>query len=271
MKRVRGWCQRGLALGLATVSLLAAGWGLAEAQFNEREVRREINIEDKSEDIRAKDSKIWVLDFHFKDPRLITVDIPGRGRRICWYLWYQVINRTGEPQLIHPDFELVTLDKPGNYRDQILPKAQEAIRQVEDPLGHLNMKNSVTISAEPIPVSKPDAAPRAITGVAIWDDVNPESNRYSIFVTGLSNGWSVAEVPPNNKQVLRRKTLQLNFKRQGDRFFQHSDEIRFVPPAQWIYRASAVQLNPDKPADKQGVRRPALSPTIIPVKASPER
>jgi len=39
-----------------------------------------------------------VLDFRFKAPRLLTVDIPGRGRKICWYMWYQVVNRTGEDQ-----------------------------------------------------------------------------------------------------------------------------------------------------------------------------
>ena len=247
---------RALVLVLVPASLLAAGLRLATAQYNERNVYRSINIEDKSEDVTAKDSKIWVLDFRFKDPRLITVDIPGRGRKLCWYLWYQVINNTSEPHLFIPDFELVTHDKPGVYHDQVLPKVQEAIKQVEDPLDHLKIKNSVTISAEPIPVSKPDANPRAITGVAIWDDVNPDSNRYSIFVTGLSNGWSLAEIPPDNKQVLRRKTLQLNFRRVGDRFYQHADEIRFVPPAEWIYRASPVPMGKsvppvDKPADKK--------------------
>ena len=44
-----------------------------------------------------------------------------------------------------------------------------------------------------------------VTGVAIWDDVNPEATRFSIFVSGLSNGWSLAEIPPENKQVVRRK------------------------------------------------------------------
>src|SRR5439155_7237643 len=120
----------------------------------------------------------------------------------------------------------------------------------EDPTDYLKLKNSVTIAGEPIPVSKADAAPRTVTGVAIWDDVNPDANRYSIFVSGLSNGWSLAEVPPDNKQVVRRKTLQLNFKRLGDRYYQRSGEIHFVAPVEWVYRATNVTLPGGKPAAK---------------------
>lgn len=261
---------------LWTLLLAGLAAGMAGAQRpNERDVRKEINVEDKSEDVTAPDSRIWVLKFRFKEPRLITVDIPGRGRRICWYLWYQVINDTGEPRYFIPDFELVTLDKPGTYRDQVLPKVQEAIRQIEDPTGYLDIKNSVTIASQPIPVSKPDAAPKAVTGVAIWDDVNPDANRMSIFVSGLSNGWSVAEIPPDNKQVIRRKTLQLNFKRQGDRYYQRSDDIRFIPPEEWIYRSSGVTLEPKKPdappakEDKKdaAARALRLSPQLVSITA----
>jgi hypothetical protein len=214
---------------------------------NEREVKIGRNVQD-SDDVTAPNSKVWVLDFKFKDPRLIKVDVPGRGQKVCWYLWYQVINNTPEPHTFIPDFELVTHDRNTVHHDQILPRVQEAIRQVEDPSDYLKIKNSVTISAEPIPPSRPNAAPRVVTGVAIWDDVDPDANRYSIFVSGLSNGWAVTDpIPPATKPVVRRKTLQLNFKRIGDRFLQHSEEIRFVPPEQWIYRGSQLSV-PGLPA-----------------------
>jgi hypothetical protein len=237
---------------LALPVVLGAALSLSYAQKsspNEREAKPDINVEDK-DDIHNPDSKIWVLDFKFFDPRLITVDIPGRGRKLCWYLKYQVINNTKEPRTFYPDFELVTLDKPGVFHDQVLPKVQEAIRQIEDPTGYLDIKNSVTIAAKPIPPSKPNAVPSSVTGVAIWDDVNPDANRFSIFVSGLSNGWSLAEIPPDNKQVIRRKTLQLNFKRLGDRYYQHSGQIHFVAPVEWVYRATNVTLPPDKAAAK---------------------
>jgi hypothetical protein len=224
-------CLGGLAIGPARA-----------ANPNERDVKPQANVLDK-DDIASPDSKIWALEFHFKDPRVITVDVPGRGRRVCWYLWYQVINRTKEPHTFIPDFELVTLDKNAVHRDQVLPRVQEAVREIEDPTGRLNIKNSVTIAAEPIPPTLPNAAPRPVTGVAIWDDVDPDTNRFSIFVSGLSNGWAITDpIPPDKEPVVRRKTLELNFKRLGDRFYQDSREIQFIEPPQWIYRASHLKL-----------------------------
>jgi hypothetical protein len=244
---------------LALVGLLAPvlslGVGQAAGPFNEYEAKAFQSDLDKKGDV-------WVLDFRFKAPRLIKVDIPGRGTRICWYLWYQVINHTGKPRTFIPDFELVTqdTDNPGVYRDEVLPKVQDAINKIENPTGadYLMAKNSVTIANTPIPPSKEDAYPIAITGVAIWDgtaaDVKKrdskkkdlaDSNRYSIFVTGLSNGWVITD-PPGGKGgedvVVRRKTLQLNFKRLGDRFSRDSRDISFVAPAEWMYRPTMVKI-----------------------------
>src|SRR5438128_10927791 len=97
--------------------------GLAQrVNPNERAAPQLTNVEDK-DDIQKSDGKIWVLDFKFYDPRTITVDIPGRGRRICWYLKYQVINNTNEPRTFIPDFVIVTPAKPGGaYHDPSLPK-----------------------------------------------------------------------------------------------------------------------------------------------------
>ncbi len=148
-----------LATGLATC--LAQG----PAMFNEREVKTSGTTSDDPK------SDVWTFDFRFKDPRLIVKNIPGRGTRICWYMWYQVINRSKEPQKFHPEFELVTLDFPGTYNDEVLTTVEEAIKKIEDPTGYQEIKNTVAISANPIPVSlAPDKAfPKAITGVAIWD------------------------------------------------------------------------------------------------------
>src|SRR4051794_9356813 len=81
----------GLVLGAALVGVALA------VNPNEREVKPAANVQD-ADDISSADSKIWVLDFKFKDPRLIKANIPGRGQKVCWYLWYQVINYTKEPR-----------------------------------------------------------------------------------------------------------------------------------------------------------------------------
>src|SRR5713101_634768 len=112
---------------LMVVPALSIGLAQAPGTFNEHEVKQQSNVQDKGD--------IWVLDFRFKDPRLITVDVPGRGRKVCWYLWYQLINNTGQARTPTLDFELVTLDKPGVHQDEVLPKVQEAIKKIEDPTG----------------------------------------------------------------------------------------------------------------------------------------
>ena len=75
--------------------VVLAGASLAvlplSANPNERYVKPGGNVQDAD---AARNSKLWVLDFKFKDPRLIKVNIPGRGQRVCWYLWYQVINHS---------------------------------------------------------------------------------------------------------------------------------------------------------------------------------
>ncbi len=275
----RRWLAASRCGVAALLAVLGAGLTLAQGPGDVRDVRREINVEDKTENIHDPESKIWVLDFRFRAPRLLTVDIPGRGRKICWYMWYQVWNRTKEPHIFRPRFELVTLDKSGVYVDEVLPSVQEAIRKIEDPLGHQDIKNSVTIAKEPIPPTKADSVPKAVTGVAVWTDVNPDATQFSIFVTGLSNGWSLAEIPPDNKQVIRRKTLQLNFRKLGDRYFQHSGEIRFAPPEQWLYRTSTLQVTegkapvkkPEPPPEKGGARVPTPPDRALSGKPGPDR
>jgi hypothetical protein len=292
MKANRANPRRRFALALLAGTALVLSLGLFEAvgqttTFNEREVKSEKTDKDDEQ------LDVWSLDFRFKDPRLIKVNIPGRGTRICWYMWYQVINRTKEPRLFIPDFELVTTDYPGVYHDEILPSVQDAIRKLEDPSGYQDIKNSVTIAAQPIPVSRPEgqAFPRVVTGVAIWDGSSADpaqrdrsrrdladSTRFSIYISGLSNGWVLVDPIVSGKNeapVVRRKTLKLNFQRLGTRDSLDSREIQFVPPAEWMYRASTIRLSPDLPGaqpkmgpeDKGAPKAGALPPAPVPVKA----
>jgi hypothetical protein len=252
---------------LAAAVLLAAALPAAsQFSFNEREVKATPSKIDKAD--------VWAFDFRFKDPRMIKVNIPGRGERICWYLWYQVINRTGEPREIAPMFELVTLDHPGLYRDELLPLVVKQISKIEDPTGYQEIKTSVEITRKPIPASKPaeEAFPRAITGVAVWDGsaADPskrdpkqrdlsDCTRFSIFLRHLSNGFVEVDSPvAGEPPITQYKTLQLNFRRRGDRYSVDPRDIEFVPPAQWIYRSAgrripvaAVVVDDDKGTEKK--------------------
>jgi hypothetical protein len=255
---------KGALLGLLTAVGLAFMYlpGLhsqTQTTFNEHEV--------KSQPSKLDKVGVWAMDFRFKDPRILKLKIPARGERMVWYMWFQVINRSDKPQEISPSFELVTLDNPGVYRDQILITAEEAIKKLEDKSGYLDIKNTVMISKFAIPKSKPadEAFPRPVTGVAIWD-AGPadgakrdaklkelsDTTRFSIFIRGLSNGFVEIDAPaPGLPQVTQYKTLQINFKRKGDRFSTDSRNIEFVSPAQWIYRSAARTIPAEKKDEKK--------------------
>ena len=248
-----------ILIAIAVAASFLAIPGAGQTTNNEREVKSQPSQLDKL--------GIFAMDFRFKDPRILKIKLPARGERICWYLWYQVINRSGKAEDIQPYFELVTLDNPGIYRDEILITAEEAIKKLEDPNKYQDIKNTVLMSKFAIPPSKPadEAFPKPVTGVAIWDagPADPkkadktyrelrETTRFTIFVRGLSNGAVEVDAPaPGLPPITQYKTLQLNFKRKGDRFSIDSRDIEFVSPAQWIYRSAARTISTKKDAEKK--------------------
>src|SRR4051794_33500803 len=110
---------------------------------------------------------------------------------------------------------------PTDLHDEVLPSVEPLIQKVEDPAALAPLKNTVTIAAEPIPVSKPGTPPQRIQGVAIWDDVPADAKRFTVFVSGLSNAWVAVEGKDGPAPRIRRKVLQLEFRRVGE-------EMRFV-------------------------------------------
>ena len=258
--------------------------GLAPARNpNEKEIKPAPNAQDPDEiydkDGNPKpDSKIWVLDFKFKPLRSIKVNVPGRGEQVCYYLWYQVTNKTAKPQLFVPNFELVTHDTRMVYRDEILPTVLDAIAALEDQSRVQKIKSSNSIARDPIPASRPNAIPPAVTGVAIFTDPNEplprdnsearqrkaklpklsDSNFFSIFIGGLSNGWAETEaIGDSNKTVVRRKTLQLKFRRFGDGALRRDEDLRYIGH-EWLYRASSLEIPKDKGGAKPEEKPPMM-------------
>jgi hypothetical protein len=202
---------------------------------------------------------VWTLHFRYKPPRITTVDALDKdGRKVkktVWYLWYQVYNRSGEPQTCLPEFELVTKDLNTTHLDEPQPYIFEQIKKFEDrtispekPNGYYNFQTSIGISRHPIPASKPDAVPQVVSGLAIWTDMAekaPKTNKFAIYVTGLSNGLAVEETAAGEK-LIKRKTLQINFLRPTDDKRPQvgdiiPDDIN-APAEKWIYRtASSVK------------------------------
>lgn len=198
---------------------------------------------------------IWCLEFAFKPPRTLDVDIPAGDlkmrRTTVHYLVYRVKNVGGrrvvttrhevqgeldpvertvepfeKPIKFLPQFVLETREGIADgegissyraYLDRLVPSAIGAIRQREDPAREL--LDSAAISATEI------APGEERWGVAIWEAVDPRIDYFSIYVRGLTNAirWRKREGrniqptdPPGEHIEQTLKSLRLDFWRPGD-------------------------------------------------------
>jgi hypothetical protein len=250
-------------LGAVAVSAIG-GPGAVLAQPNVREKK----IEPVTLDLDGVG--VWTLHFRYKPPRIVTLDGFSKdgkpNKQVVWYMWYQVYNlpperpdnvapapgddkkRLGQPVTFLPEFELVTKDLLTSHLDEPQPHILSQLEKIENPQNHPNLRllSSIEISKRPIPVTGPDSIPRVVTGVAVWTDMAdkaPKTNKFSVYVVGLSNGQATEELRTGEK-VIKRKTLQLNFIRPTDDLRPQITDIRpddaNAPAEQWIYRTSSV-------------------------------
>lgn len=200
---------------------------------------------------------VWTLHFRYKPPRIETLNGFGKDgkpqKQVVWYMWYQVYNlpredRAAEPVTFLPEFELVTKDLLTTHLDEPQPLIVAQLNKIENKENHpsLRLQTSIEISKRPIPPSKPDAIPRVVTGVAVWTDMAekaPKTNKFSVYVVGLSNGQATEELRTGEK-LIKRKTLQINFIRPTDDVRPQVTDIRpddsNGPAEQWIYRTTSV-------------------------------
>jgi hypothetical protein len=205
---------------------------------------------------------IWCLEFAFKAPRTIEVDVPAvelrmRRKRI-WYLVYRVRNVGGRrtvidaenpadravqsfdeeisafPQLVLESRQPLAAGEGGltyrAYLDRVIPAALEPIRRREDPTGTIftgGLLDSASMAAATIPAGD------SRWGVATWEDVDPRIDFFSIYVTGLTNAmqWRqragvaiAADDEPGSGRERALQSLRLDFWRPGDDRNESSDQ-----------------------------------------------
>lgn len=197
---------------------------------------------------------IWCLEFAFKPPRRIDIDIPAADdqmRRVTvWYLVYRVKNVGGRRLVLGTDDEgkpdpaqrsVETFEKPVRflphfvleslegltedegltsyraYLDRLVPSAMDAIRRREDPARQF--LDSAAMAATAIQPGEER------WGVAIWEAVDPRIDYFSIYVRGLTNAiaWRKrAEAtigpddPPGKHMEEALESLRLDFWWPGD-------------------------------------------------------
>ena len=195
--------------------------------------RPTFNVEMVSASLLPRDKEgIWVLDFAFKPLRMRTVDIPGVGRRRVHYLYYKAVNRTGKPRMFVPQFIMVN-EAGERFEDNVIPEAIPIIQARED--GSIPILGAVNVMGMIPPSTKPNVDD-AVYGVATWDKWDPKSDRFSIYVRGLSDGYKEITDPSGGKPKVKYKTLKIDFIRRGDDLNLHEREIQLAdPPFEWVY------------------------------------
>jgi len=209
--------------------------------------------------------EIWGLEFSFKPLRIIDVTLRQPNgqteRKVIWYLVYRVKNNgerlrpveseegdftvePAEPKRVEfsPHFVLEgqDVDAAGKkvykaYLDRMIPHVIETIRLRELPGRPLF--TTAQMSRTPLEVST-EAEDKSLWGVAVWEDIDPEIDFFSIYVSGLTNAYTWTDPPgayqkgdPAGKgRRFVGKRLQLNFWRPGDEYLQSETEIRFGVP-----------------------------------------
>jgi hypothetical protein len=210
---------------------------------------------------KARDARldVWCLEFAFKPPRRIDVDVPVLDRATgelkmrvtpCWYLVYRVKNvgwrRTvteddptkrslqtfEKPVRFMPHFVLESLEGlsddegPTAYRgylDRIVPAAMEPIRRRENPPGKLF--DSASIAENEL------APDEERWGVAVWENVDPRIDFFSIYAQGLTNATRWRPKPAGRDADSGDETdetlesLRLDFWRPGAAGNEPGDEM----------------------------------------------
>ncbi|QDT01463.1 hypothetical protein [Adhaeretor mobilis] len=208
---------------------------------------------------------VWCLELTFKPLRMISIEVPTDDgavqRKLIWYMVYRVRNTgAGLVPTVQPDGEFVTKsegienvrflpsfvlstqdrDETGQrirkaYLDRVIPAALETIRRREFSTGKL--LTSAQMAQQKLPVEEGREA-RGLWGVAMWEDVDPSIDFFSVYVRGLSNAYRWDDPPgafevgdaPATGREFTHKVLQLNFWRPGDEYEENEREIRFGVP-----------------------------------------
>ncbi len=205
---------------------------------------------------------VWQYDFAFTGLRqvsLSTLGNKGQEDRNVWYMIYRVrdigetmtydeVKKDPAFDQIHhelkrgedvadrhflPRFSLegwVTDPKTKAYkkvvyRNVVAPRLARQIRKREDP--SVALYDSVEMSKLEIPKVDPDSE-AGVWGVAIWEDVDPNIDYVSVYGSGLTNAYRI--IQKDGEISFKKKTLQLNFWRPGDRIDESKDNVRFGIP-----------------------------------------
>jgi hypothetical protein len=172
--------------------------------------------------------KTWELKFERTAPKRVVVQTDADATpKAYWYIPYTVTNGTDAEQLFLPQFEMVTKEGTVIRSDKNIPKAVfDTIKKNE---GNNLLVNAVLIGGQ-LRLGQDEAK----DGVAIWPEPDPDMGAFTIYVSGLS-GETAKVKGPDKKEVILRKTLQLNYLTRGDAQTSGGSEV-VEQGHEWVMR-----------------------------------
>jgi hypothetical protein len=120
-------------------------------------------------------------------------------------------------------------DLHGTITDTIVPEALPLINERE----HLDLKTSVQMSG-PLPKLTSGGKENAEYGVFMFRGVDPRTTAFSVYLSGLSNGYKIGK-DESGKDLVLRRTIVIPYRRYGDQDDQFEKEMRQTGPTKWIY------------------------------------
>ena len=282
--------SRRIALGIGLPALAAALFLPAQV-VRAQQVRSDRGFSYRANALASGDERnsqegLWVLEVQYKSLRMIYIDLtdPKTGKQkkeLIWYLAYKVLNRPFEGQqddsdkkplnqfdkppnekpIFVPEFTLMTADNGVQriYEDEILPEAQAAIIKRE----RQTFRNSVEVVG-PIPEITPFDATKmeenAIYGLAMWRGVNPETDYFTVFLSGFSNGYRYVKGPVSygqlselvdNGELLPSDTVWdgksdwVTAANVGDLFDKNEQPAENSDTASWYFTSTSDRFGPE--------------------------
>ena len=83
---------------------------------------------------------------------------------------------------------------------------------------------------------------KAKYGVAIWRNVDPDTDYFTIRMAGFTNAYQIRRV--NSGMVFEQKVVEQKFGRPGDRYNQDEAEFRVIGDPEWVYAVREVGKTP---------------------------
>jgi len=122
----------------------------------------------------------WLLDLRFDHPEPIVVTTPGGEKEVYWYVVYTVTNHSGAERNLVLTFTLYA-DTAAVRRAGIYPTVYDTIKKSRK---IRFLENAVQMVGKILP-----GEDNARTGVAIFAPLDRATDRFTLFVEGLSGEY----------------------------------------------------------------------------------